>query len=325
MVVESIIDDNIYQRFSHLIDAGQTTEGFKKSMQIFHDEISKNFCTTFPTISSSSYLKDDLNEFPTELTVWTNRIVRSMATPGCPQQPLETSFFREAKKEGLKNCLGVFESKVTYEPPELSENDQRQFKHLETKCPPDSQKKITNFVYALGPMFFLKVSKYVSYKTTFPYVPLCLHTLLDQAADKKMNSILRSFCALSKFKPLIYMFAKDTTSTKPFKIPHPFSKSNEYSISWRTENFLEFSSDDELSELDMCDYNELIVEYNNIQTIPTLVVILYCALRFNISSSSLPKFPAFMNKEIKEKLKSFNKNKSVMKISYKRGETDTQK
>lgn len=323
--MERNIDENIFQRFSHHIERGQTVEGFKRATQIFHDTIARNFCTTFPLITSSSYLKDDLDVFPNELLVWSNRIVRGMADPNCPQTPLENSLFRQTKTEGINNSMQVFASKTTYQPPELNEHDLNQLNDLESKYPVHKQRQITSFVYALGDMFFLKVSKYVSYKTTFPFVVESLHTLLDQAADKMMEIILRSFCALSTFKPLVYMFAKDPTSTKPFKIPHPFSKTNAYSISWRDENYLEFSKDDELSELDMCDYNELIVEYNNTQTTPTLVVILYCALRFNICATSLPTFPSFMRKKIKEELKSFNVNKSVMKVSYYRGETDTQK
>lgn len=324
MLVERDVDDNLFQRFSHLRPQGYSDEDFKLQMKRFHDTLTGHFHHKYPKITTSSYIHDDLEEFPSELLKWANRIVRSIVPENSSQTTLQNSDFRETKTKGLANNVEVFTSTETYIPPQLNELEMKQLNRLKNKYPPPTQKQITNFVYALGDMWFLKASKYVSYKTPFPFGIQSLDIVLDRNVDKKLDQILRSSIALSTFDPLLYMFSKEPTSIEPIKVPHPFSATNQYSISWRHENFIHFSADDELSELDICDFNELIAEYNNIQTIPTLIVILYCALRFNIHIKSLPNFPKFMRKDIKKQLSLFNNKKEVMKVSYNRARSDTQ-
>lgn len=272
-----------------------TVESLKEQVKKIHDRKAYLFQQKYPTITTSSYINDDLDHFPQELISWKKMVIDRIGIEY--YIPYDFTHTRDHP-----NDCEVSLSKEKWTIRFLTEETTEEIQKINDTYFQPSFLELSFLITNSIELWFLKCAKFVAYDTDFPFIPTWqTGPILSKELAKKMDNIYMAMYSLTAFPELVHMFVKDPTSSQPFKVPHPFSKNNQYSISWREANGISFKPN-ELSELDVCDWHDLLEEYSKIQTIPTLIVLTFCMYRFKLKVSSAPKFPRFINEKLKSLL-----------------------
>lgn len=295
----AVLDDETFELIVNCYRSETSSiESLRSAAKKYHNFVAYKFQQNFPKITTSSYINDDLDEFPPELLQWRNLMIYRVGSNTYIRRD-----FEETKKKGLDSDYEIFHSEHQQKQTVVDKDTETLIEDINSTFPVPTFNELSLITSNTIDIWFLKCAKFIAYAVEFPFVPNCsLVQKLHEALDTKLDQIYTSFYCLNSFPELVDMFISTQDSGK--KIPHPFSITNEYSISWREKNGISFTQV-ELSDLDVCDWHDLVYEYKKIQTIPTLIVIMYCIYRFNLDIKCGPKFPSFIKDQVKRTLKRY--------------------